>query len=349
VFKDVSSLVEGIISRLGLTFLLSGFLPLMVGVAINQYVFFAPAFAEVTSVWNMFPDVVNPWLGVLSGEALTTILLAFALALVLVPLNLFVIRLFEGLLPGIKWLLYPFFMFQRRKHAQHYAPVDDRRGDRRRLLARYEEEGDYDEEADFAIQSDLDHLHAQREKTDPIQTIPFDVKRLAPTRFGNAWAVMEEYPLVRYGMDGMFFWPYLRTVLMKHNSDLLAQIDNQKLLIDVVMHFALVTGVVGLEGLVLGLVRSQPSLLVLALGAAVVFWLFYQAGVSYARTMGMLVGQSYDLYRLHLLDAFGLARPADLDEEYWVWMRLNAFLRRGDPFYFDMLARVGEPDEPGKS
>jgi hypothetical protein len=55
------------------------------------------------------------------------------------------------------------------------------------------------------------------------------------------------------------------------------------------------------------------------------------------RTMGTLIKQGFDLYRLDLLDALQIARPAELDEEYWVWMRLNAFLRRGEPFYYEML------------
>ena len=45
------------------------------------------------------------------------------------------------------------------------------------------------------------------------------------------------------------------------------------------------------------------------------------------------------------LDLLDLARPQSLDEEYWVWQRLAAFIRRGEPFYFDMLDRAGEDED----
>jgi hypothetical protein len=38
-----------------------------------------------------------------------------------------------------------------------------------------------------------------------------------------------------------------------------------------------------------------------------------------------------------LLAAYGLEQPATLQEERTVWLRLAAFLRRGEPFYFDSL------------
>jgi hypothetical protein len=57
-----------------------------------------------------------------------------------------------------------------------------------------------------------------------------------------------------------------------------------------------------------------------------------------------MISQSFDLYRLSVLDAFGLARPQSLDEEYWTWVRLAAFIRRGEPFYYDLLDRVGQSD-----
>src|SRR5262249_24405772 len=95
---NLSDFVEGIVNHLGRSFLLTGFVPMLVLVAVNQYVLF-----NVDGrVWNLFPSVVEPWLGLLSAEMLTTVVLALALAFVVVPLNSVVIKLFEGLLPGMK-------------------------------------------------------------------------------------------------------------------------------------------------------------------------------------------------------------------------------------------------------
>ncbi len=344
MFEDLSSLVKGIVNQIGLSFFLSGVVPLLVGVTVNQYIIFSPAMAGVDAGWNLFPQVAGPWLGLLSAQMLTTLVLAFGLALALVPLNLFITRLFEGLLPGMKALLYPLYLLKRARHRRLYAEIEAARIARREILAEYEETGEYDADADIAIQERLHLLHTQREGVEPMQTLPYEQRRLTPTSFGNAWAVMEEYPFNRYGMDGMFLWPYMRAILLERNTPLLSQIDNQKLLGDVMTNMAFVTGVLALEGVVFGIVWGQSSLFVTAAVSLIAFWLFYRAGVQFVRAMGTLVGQSYDLYRYHLLDAFGLPRPNDLDDEYWMWVRLSAFLRRGEPFYFDILQH-GDDDE----
>ncbi len=346
---NLSDFVEGIVSHLGRSFLLAGFIPMLVFVAINQYVFFAmPARAPegsagvIMTAWNLFPAVTTPWLGLFSGENLTTIVLALALSFVVVPLNAFVIKFFEGLLPGMKAVLFPFYMVQLGRYRRLYAGIADKRTTHQELSAEAEESGKHDKAQEEALVVALDDLHSSKEQKEPAQSLPYDRRRLAPTRFGNAWAVMEEYPYARYGIDSMVFWPYVRTIMANHDEKLLAAIDGQKLLIDTVITFALALGVLTVEALVLAVLRLDPALLVLAVVLALLFWAFYQAGVSYTRSMGMMVGQAFDLYRYQVLDAFGVARPADLDAEYWVWNRLAAFIRRGEPFYFDMLERSGD-------
>ncbi len=337
--EDLTRFVEGLVTQLGKAFFFAGFLPALILIAANQYLIFGPDYTGTEEIWNLFPDVSSPWLGLFSGEMLTTILLALLLGLVLIALNSFIIRLFEGLLPGEKAVLLPFYLRALRKHHVLYATIDAKHAERRALLARYEETGDFDEDADFAIAEELHRLHALREKTDPVQALPYERQRVAPTSFGNAWAVMEEYPLIRYGLDGMLFWPYVREEVGQQNPRLLDEIDNQKLIVDLVVHLALVMAILTVEGIVFGLLRLQWQMAALAVVAFVLFLAFYQASVAYSHALSTLVTKSYDLYRLPVLDAFGLERPTDLDDEYWVWTRLSAFLRRGEPSYFEMLDR----------
>lgn len=344
MINDFTGAVRAIVDELGLTFFLSGVVPALAGVTINQYVLFAPPYTA--GVWNLFPQVTRPWLGVVTGPLLTTLVLSLTVALLLIPLNLFITRVFEGLAPGFEALMSPFKAAGRRRYDRLYAPIAAARTERLELLADYEAGSDYDEEADAALQERLQTLHTAREKTDPAQALPYNPARVAPTRFGNAWAIIEEYPLARYGMDGMFFWPYMRTVLLTHNPTLADQVDSQKLLVDISLHTAFVALILAVEAVALAAIHGAGPLLIVAAAALAFFWLFYRASVQYVQAMGLLIAQSFDLYRLPLLDAFDLARPADLDQEYWTWMRLTAFLRRGEPFYFDMLARRGEADEP---
>jgi len=336
---NLSDFVEGIVSHLGRSFLLTGFVPMLILVAVNQHVLFAPPFLPDATVWNFFPALTEPWLGLFSPEMLTTIVIALALAFIIVPLNALVIKLFEGLLPGMKAILFPFYAMRLGTHRRLYGAIGEKRAAMDELSAEAQESGQRDEAKADALALALDDLHSAKEQKEPTQSLPFDRHRLTPTLFGNAWAVMEEYPHARYGIDSMVFWPYLRTVMGSADAALLAGIDGQKLLIDVTIHLALALGIAALESLVFAALRLNLTLLVVAAICAVFFWAFYQAGVSYTRSMGVMVGQAFDLHRYKILDAFGLARPADLDAEYWVWSRLSAFVRRGEPFYFDMLER----------
>ena len=344
--NDLTNFVEGLINQLGRSFFFAGFLPIIIGVAINQYILFAPPYAGADAVvWNLFPTITSPILGLFSGELLTTVVISLGAALALVPLNLYIIKLFEGQVLGMKALLFPFFLRHRQRHNQFYSQIATRRAERLSLLQEAEESGDQNFDARFALEDEINKLHTQKEKKEAAQMLPYDRNRLAPTMYGNAWAVMEEYSLTRYGMDSIVFWPYIRVILSKKNVELLAQIDNLKLLIDVVTHLAFVMGILMLEGLVFAVLRLQIGMLVLALISLVFFLGFYHAGVNYVRMMGVSVAQGFDFYRLDILKAFGLPRPVDLDDEYWVWTRLAAFIRRGESFYFDMLGRATNDDE----
>ncbi|MBI3361812.1 MAG: hypothetical protein HY023_11955, partial [Chloroflexi bacterium] len=66
----------------------------------------------------------------------------------------------------------------------------------------------------------------------------------------------------------------------------------------------------------------------------------YRAGVSAARSMGGQLQIFFDYYRGKVLERFGLALPDDLAQEKVIWLRLAAFLRRGEPFYFPAEARA---------
>src|SRR5437868_5396869 len=253
----LSSFVEGLVSHLGRAYFLAGFMPALVLVAVNQYLIFGPALSGRAEVWNLFPGVTEPVLGLFTGDMLTLVVVSLVIGLVLIVLNSFTIRLFEGLIPGVRNALFPMYLRNLRRYRDRYAPIAAKQAERRALLAREEETGEFDEDADYAIFEELHKLHGDLEKVDPVQMLPYDRQRVAPTAFGNAWAIMEEYPLRRYGMDGMLFWPYVREVIGQKNERLIDEIDGQKLIIDVVMNLALVLGILTVEALVVGALRIQ--------------------------------------------------------------------------------------------
>ena len=148
---DLSSFVEGIVNQLGQAFLLAGFMPAVIFIAINQYIFFSPAIATgVTDTWNLFPSVGDsPILGLFTGELLTTVAIAFALGLLLVVFNRSIFRTFEGLTPVGKIVFAAGATRAKRQHSRFgYDKIDASRKKRLALLAEYEETGDINEDAE---------------------------------------------------------------------------------------------------------------------------------------------------------------------------------------------------------
>ncbi|HEY5837511.1 MAG TPA: hypothetical protein VIT19_00660, partial [Pyrinomonadaceae bacterium] len=50
--------------------------------------------------------------------------------------------------------------------------------------------------------------------------------------------------------------------------------------------------------------------------------------------VGNAMRTAFDYYRGNILKRFNLTMPNDIEEERVVWLRLAAFLRRGESFYF---------------
>jgi hypothetical protein len=80
-----------------------------------------------------------------------------------------------------------------------------------------------------------------------------------------------------------------------------------------------------------GLLVAQPPWLVLALIPVLVAWLSYGAAIAAARRYGLAIQAAFDLYRLELLDAMGLPRPADADAERVTAGKVSEWLAQGRP------------------
>jgi hypothetical protein len=186
-------------------------------------------------------------------------------------------------------------------------------------------------EALYRISLKMQRIHEQVEQRQPTQTVPLQSSYARPTALGNAFAVFEEYPLDRYGMDGVLFWPRLRQVV---DDMVLGVLDNAKMLLDLQLNLAALGLLFGIEAAITGGVTREVGWWIAAAAAFVVARLAYSAGVRLVRSMGAQVNTCYDLYRGKLLEQFGLAQPDTFFEEYKTWLRLGAFLQRGELFYW---------------
>lgn len=319
-------------AALGTAFLISAFAPAFLFVLLNA-LFVAPGGLPVIGALTIPSD--TPVLGVLGikGVDLTLLLVPSLLGILLNAFNTFIIRLFEGA-HGFErgLLLRPLLKRKTKEHAQLF---DDLNAYQQQLAA----SGDEMERRGLVMEIGNIQRRLYTGLDGPGFTMPCDPARLMPMRFGNVWAVIEEYPYLRYGMDGMTFWPRMISVVPKEYTDMLG---NHKMTLDTLLNSALLAIFFGVEMIVV--LARQPGLqnLLLAAGAFAAAYLLYQAAISTLLEMGELIKSCYDLFRGALITKFGLAVPAgDIEGERRIWSGLTSYILAGDASYY--------PAPPSKS
>jgi hypothetical protein len=177
------------------------------------------------------------------------------------------------------------------------------------------------------IQAENDRL----EQIEPMPSLPYRLERVRPTALGNTFALMEEYPYDRYGIDAVAIWPRLHSLLP---DAVKTNIGNQKLLLDCMLSLVALAGIFSIEGIVIGLARApiQLALIGVGVGALVMAWLLYRAAVGVVAAMELFVTSAFDFYRGAVLEKFGLSQPPEVEDEQFLWLQIASFLRRGEGF-----------------
>lgn len=176
--------------------------------------------------------------------------------------------------------------------------------------------------------------------------LPIDPLVVAPTALGNAYAVMEEYPYHRYGIDPMVLWPRLLAVLP---SDYRASIGEQKTTCDFLLNLSLLLTLFAVATWVIFVARAVnnllfPSVALAGFVAGFIAYGLYRAAVAETIVLGKLINGAFDLYRGRLLEQFGFRRPSELVEEKALWRELAVFISRGEPFYYPHVEDTPESD-----
>ncbi len=315
-------------SSLGKSFILSGFVPAFLFVLLNA-LYVAPSGVGVLSSLLVISDnTVLDKLGIKSVD-LTMIVIPALIAVLLAAFNTFIIRMYEGA-HGFErgFLLKSLLQRRQREHDEIYRDLQE-------CLDQLAKSNDPLEQRGFRMQINQIHDRLFNGLDAPGLQLPFDKRRVLPTRFGNLWGVIEEYPALRYGMDGATFWPRMISVLSKDYSDMIA---DHKMTMDTLLNSPLLAILFGVEMIVVA-VRS-PSVLnvLLAAGAFVAAYMLYQAAVSSLREMGELIKSCYDLFRGALLDKLGIKPgPLTIEAERKIWSGLTSYILAGDSFYYPAL------------
>jgi len=358
--NDFANTISQSVTQLGQAFLVAYYLPASVFVLVHLYILIpvwtgtAPGFLATTD------EVILPLIGSAALASLIgTLLLPLVVGIVLVGLNGMLIVAFEGRLWWLRsGLLYPLARFNRKRCEARYGNLDALRAEYRRastLLLRPLQAGEAGSTPAASLQQQLAGLAVQIDEEQraieakyPTQTVPYELRRVCPTAFGNAYAIAEEYAFERYGADSVLFWPRLRELMYETAEGHSERITQQKTSLDLPLNLAFICGLLSLEAMLtlrFGVPGHNGLLLLLALLGGALFASYYRASVGAVHTLGELIKNSFDYHRGLVLEAFDLEKPEDLLAEQVVWIRLATFVRRGEAFYFPADARQGAGTE----
>ena len=162
--------------------------------------------------------------------------------------------------------------------------------------------------------------------------IPMDRRRILPTRLGNIFATIEEYPNIRYGMDGMVYWPRLIPVIPKEYSDIIA---DEKINIDFLINLSLLSGIFAMEMLIKFIYNYEElRFLLLTILSFTLFYIFYRVSTINVVAMGELIKSCFDLFRYDILNKMNIDIPDKIEEERFLWYRLSNYITSGESFYY---------------
>jgi hypothetical protein len=319
---------------------------------------FAPA-ATQTAGASAAPaeDMTILILGILAQNIIGLILIPMILAVLLSALSGTVLRLFQGSLPGIRWLLSPLTARNRKHNAEIYQTLRQERDEYLLLVSNGLKKVVVGEETKVAVvsgdelkaaiaelSSRIQAHHVRIEKKYPTNILPVMVERVGATALGNVLANTQEYPFERYGIDAQVFWSRLRAEI---EPEKLEPLDANYAAMSGLLNIALLSALFAMEELVLGVwslltgaASWQPWLAFLT--SVLICAGSYRAAVSVAGALGNAFRLCFDYYRVRVLKKFGLKHPEKIDDERKLWLKLAAFLRRGESFYFPSEWRAPE-------
>jgi hypothetical protein len=338
--NDVATSASDTVKQLGQSFLVSYYLPASVLVAVNVYLLI-PAWTGTA----VAAPVSGQSTALVASDLTTvvaTLLIALLVGITLAALNSTLIRFFEGKLWWQRWLLYPLLLINRRRNVVLYGNLTTLQKEYLRVsnvirCNQNAQDGVLMQQQLAGLARQIDQEHTNIEHWDPRPILPQNADRVAPTAFGNAWAVVEEYAYRRYGVDAVLFWSRLRGILDDKERLFSERVTHSSRDLDLRVNLAFVFGLLTLEALfMVCIVAAARTVGVIVLGATcvVLYFALYRASVMAVLALGDLIASAFDFHRDLLLKAFGLEPPRDPLSEQSMWVQLAAFVRRGDTFYF---------------
>lgn len=366
IFNEAGSLVRDWLKNpLNTSFFFWYFLP-AVGFVLLQLFLVAPAFgkdfprifdADIRTQAS-FADLI---VAVLNAGFFTLIVLPLVMGVMMSALSGRVLHLYEGTLPIVRPLFQPWLARKRKRNTELYGGLRMLRrqylflvsqgvrlevvnGEEKAIQVTETERGTLIDQ----LKQETQAVHEELEANPTAPDLPVDIDRVGATDLANTLALAEEYPFERYGIDTAVFWPRLTAEIepekldaIKASFGALNGFLNLSLLLyltafELVIVAIVITGRVADPNPPLVLNAPWLGLVVIAIGlfSLLLGYGAYRAAVGSARAVGNTMRTAFDYYRGSVLKRFNLRMPDDIADERVVWLKLAAFIRRGESFYF---------------
>lgn len=306
-----------------------------------------PLFNVEVGHQNTVADLI---LQILNARFLKLILLPLVFGVVLSSLAGTVLRFFQGTLPIARPLFQPSLKRNKKRSDQLYGPLKNLRRQYFFLVSNVDGEltepvAKSDREALIEqLKQEIQMVHEQLEATSNARDLPIDSERVGPTSLANILAMAEEYPFERYSIDTAVFWPRLSPEIepqklesMTASFGMMNGLLNLSLLSYLFAFESLVISV----GMLTGWIKPAWAPIISVVAGIVVGLAAYRAALGAARSVGNSLRAAFDCYRDRLLRSFNLRLPDDIEQERVVWLKLGAFIRRGESFYYPSEFRKG--------
>lgn len=361
IFNEAGGLVKDWLKNpLNASFLYWYFLP-SVGVVLVQLFLIGPALGHrAPAVFNIevgpAKSPTDLILQMLNASVLLLILLPVIIGILLSSLAGTILRLHQGTLPLVRWVFQPWLKKNQKRCRERYGSLEAKRREYLFLVSQGirlvsvdgAERGVPVSESEASelvsqLKAEIQTLHEKLEQVSSERELPVAVERVGPNALANTLAVAEEYPFERYSMDTAVFWPRLCAEIEPEKLDPLTTrfgAMNGLLNISFLCYLLTIECLLAASGVKAGVQTAGAPLLQLRwlLAAALLSLLVglgtYRAGVRAAYSVGSALRTAFDYYRGRILLRFNLKMPDDIEQERVVWLKLAAFIRRGESFYY---------------
>ncbi|MDL1911738.1 hypothetical protein FBQ81_13780 [Chloroflexi bacterium CFX6] len=161
-------------------------------------------------------------------------------------------------------------------------------------------------------------------------TMPLHEEDLLPSKLGNVLRASEQYP-EKYGITaGINLWTRLAVLLPPEMSNQLEEKNNNILFLLNSSLLAYFHFFIAITISVLHVNEKTGNAfskhLVLAILFFIVGYFLYILTIPVAKTMGLLIRSSFDLYRFDLLKQLNYPIPTSLSQEQRLWVKISDFI-----------------------